>query len=79
MEYTITDVFAEAFACNPKYYPNEIGFVFHWDSTIGFGQLVCYYNTETKKWKFDSEDMSPQFCASVLAFWIKKEMEVGDK
>lgn len=75
MDYEICDVVAEAFTCDPKYFPDEIAFALHWDTKdIGFGQLICYYNTKTEKWEFDNENMPPQFCADVLAFWIKKEM-----
>lgn len=79
MKYTITDVVAEAFNCDPKYFPNRIGFLLNWSADIGFGQLICYYNTKTERWEFDNGGMSPQFCADVFAFWIEKEMTEKEK
>ena len=32
-----------------------------WDSNIGFGELTCVYNPETKKWEVDDEYMGREF------------------
>ena len=75
MEYTITDVVAEAFICDPKYFPNQICFLFNWSADIGFGQFSYRYNKDTEKWTFDTEQMPAEFCADVFKFWIKEQMK----
>ena len=60
--YEIHKVTAEMYNCNTDYFPDEICFCLDWEANIGWGEIRIHYNTKNKKWTFDTEGMSNEFC-----------------